>query len=93
MVNTVPEKIKLERLKTIIELQRNLSKKKKKQKIGQKAKVLVEGISKKNKGELLGRTEQDEMVVFAGNEKHIGSFITVRLLSLKGNTFWGKEIM
>ncbi|MBN1696041.1 MAG: tRNA (N6-isopentenyl adenosine(37)-C2)-methylthiotransferase MiaB [Spirochaetales bacterium] len=91
MDDNVDESIKLKRLDEIIRLQRDISLKKKKLKCGTTAKVLVETVSKKNRGELLGRTEQDEMVVFAGSPHRIGTFLNVELLSLKGNTFWGKE--
>lgn len=89
----VPEKLKLERLSRVIELQQNISRKKKKKKIHRTVDVLVEDVSKKEKGELLGRTEYDEMVVFPGNAMKIGTFSKIKLESLQGNTYKGKEIL
>lgn len=89
----VPEKIKLERLAQVIELQQEISRKRRLKKIGKVTDVLVEKISKKKKGELLGRTEYDEMVVFPGSADKIGSFCRIKLESLKGNTLKGKEIL
>jgi len=91
--DTVPEELKLDRLSQIIDLQRKISKKKKENKIGKITDVLIESISKKEKKELLGRTEHDEMVVFSGNPDKIGSFTRVRLVSLCGNTFKGKDLL
>jgi tRNA-2-methylthio-N6-dimethylallyladenosine synthase len=92
MGDTVPEKLKLERLREVIDLQRAISGEKKQQRLGRTVKVLVEEISKKNEAELLSRTEGDEMVVFPGGPSLIGSFRTVRLEKLRGNTFYAREV-
>ncbi len=91
MADTVSEELKLERLDRLIRLQRNISIEKKRKKLGRTVKVLAEDVSKKNESELLGRTEQDEMVVFPGKRESIGSFVRVKLCGLSGNTFTGKE--
>ena len=41
--------------------------------------VLVEGISKKNAEELMGRTDNNRIVNFEGNPRLIGQFINVRI--------------
>jgi tRNA-2-methylthio-N6-dimethylallyladenosine synthase len=84
------DKEKLRRLNEIIEIQRKISYDLKLGRVGQSVKVLVESVSRKNNKELLGRTEKNEMVVFAGEKKHIGTFQNVYLQSLNGNTFKGK---
>ncbi|MBN2533781.1 MAG: tRNA (N6-isopentenyl adenosine(37)-C2)-methylthiotransferase MiaB [Spirochaetales bacterium] len=89
----IPERVKLDRLGQIIELQQGISKKKKLKKIGKTLNVLVEKVSKKKKGELLGRTEYDDMVIFPGSSDKIGSFCRVTLTSLQGNTLKGEEIL
>ena len=83
----VPEKVKKERLTGVIDLQRRITREVKNDKLGRIVVVLVEGISKKNEGELLARTERDEMVVFPGSPQQIGSFVRVRLNNLQGSTF------
>ena len=88
----VPEKVKQERLTGVIDLQRRITREVKKDKLGRTVEVLVEGISKKNEGELLARTERDEMVVFPGSPQQIGSFVRVRLDNLQGSTFRGEWI-
>jgi tRNA-2-methylthio-N6-dimethylallyladenosine synthase len=88
----VPEAVKQERLRGVIELQRRLAREAKKQKIGSIVEVLVEGVSKKKADELLGRTEGDEMVVFPGSSQRIGSFDRIRLTGLQGSTFRGEPV-
>jgi len=87
--NPVPEKIRLERLAKVIELQREITRQEKEKQLFTVQKVLVENRSKRDKEILLGRTERNEMVVFAGKEDRIGTFCFVRIESLEGNTFKG----
>jgi tRNA-2-methylthio-N6-dimethylallyladenosine synthase len=54
--------------------------------------VLVEGVSRRKKTEVLARTQRDEMVVFPAPSSRVGSFAKVRLLSLSGNTFKAEEV-
>jgi tRNA-2-methylthio-N6-dimethylallyladenosine synthase len=85
----VPEKKKTERLSRLIDLQRKITEDNKKKRIGETAGVLVEGVSKKNDNELLGRTERNEMVVFPAGKTVPGDFANIRLDSLAGVTFRG----
>lgn len=90
--DNIEDKEKLRRLNEIIEIQRSISSDLKLKRVGNTVKVLVESISRKNKNELLARTEKNEMVVFTGNEDLIGTFQEIRLKSLNGNTFKGEQI-
>jgi tRNA-2-methylthio-N6-dimethylallyladenosine synthase len=60
--------------------------------LGSIEEVLIEGPSRRKATELLARTQRDEMVVFAAPTSRVGSFATVRLLRLSGNTFKAEEI-
>lgn len=80
-------KDKKARLAQIIAIQQEITKQEFQKRIGTKARVLAESVSKNNKNELLGHTEQDERVVFAADKKNIGSFQEVSLHELHGNTF------
>ncbi len=91
--DSVPEAEKKDRLQQLIDLQRSISIKTKRKKIDNTVKVLIEGVSKKSNAELLGRTEYNEMVVFPGKKKQVGSFANVKLTSLSGNTFKGEQIV
>mgnify|MGYP005833836509 CR=1 FL=1 len=87
----VPLEVKLERLQVVIDLQKRIGRENKSERIGTKVKVLVEEVSKMKSTELLARTERDEMVVLPGPREWIGTFREVELLSLRGNTFRGKD--
>ena len=86
----VEPSVKAERLTRVIELQRRHTTELLTSRIGDCAEVLVEGVSRKNGGEMVCRTERDEMVVAEGGAHLTGAFATVRLESLSGNTLRGR---
>lgn len=92
MEDQVPEELKLERLSRLIEEQKKISLSRRRERIGTTARSLVEQEAKKGEGELLARTEQNEMVVFPGSSDLVGTFITLGLTSLSGTTFRGEEV-
>ena len=85
----IDEKIKIERLQRVIELQLEITHKKMTQKVGKKVTVLLESTSKNDVSELFGHTEANEMAVVEGAlpTTLIGEFISVRIKELKGKTF------
>lgn len=87
--DALPEELKRERLAEVIEVQRKISRNIKLKRVGTLEKVLVEGISRNNSKELLGRTSRNEMVVFPADKVLIGSFAEVLLKELQGNTYRG----
>lgn len=60
----VPEEVKLRRLNEIIKLQNRLSLKSNRNDVGKTFEVLVEGLSKKSKEMVFGRSSQNKVVVF-----------------------------
>lgn len=86
----IPENIRKERLQRVIDLQMIHTDEQMKKRVGQTAKVLVEGISRDNKNELLGKTAQDEKVSFPADKTLIGTFIYVKITALNGHTFKGE---
>jgi len=92
MPGRIPEDVKRERLARVIELQKEITGRLMSSRVGAVDEVLVEDVSRKEKSELLGRTQRDEMVVFPAASSRIGGFARVRLLSLSGNTFRAEEI-
>jgi tRNA-2-methylthio-N6-dimethylallyladenosine synthase len=84
----IGEDVKRERLARVIALQKKHTRELLRQRLGAEEEVLVEGPSRKDSGELLCRTERDEMVVAAGDTALAGSFINARILELRGNTLW-----
>ncbi|MCX7774896.1 MAG: tRNA (N6-isopentenyl adenosine(37)-C2)-methylthiotransferase MiaB [Spirochaetaceae bacterium] len=92
MPDKVPEKIKKQRLARVIELQKELTRAHMRTRIGQTDEVLIEGMSRRSRKEVLARTQRDEMVVFPADASRIGQFARVRLTGISGNTFRGEEV-
>jgi tRNA-2-methylthio-N6-dimethylallyladenosine synthase len=92
--NRIPEPLKRERLARVIALQRRHTGALLRARCGaRRVAVLVEGVSRRNADECIGRTEHDEMVVVPGRAVRAGTFAELTLSSLKGNTFRAKEIL
>ena len=91
--NRISESIKRERLARVIALQKQHTVELLQSRRGKQVKALVEGVSRRNADEFIGRTEHDEMVVMPGRQARFGSFVELTLSSLKGNTFRAKEIL
>ncbi len=89
----LPDAIKKERLARVIALQRGITRELMKGYVGSVREVLVEAVSKKREGEMLGRTDQDMMAVFPAPQSRIGSFVRVRLNALRGVTFSAEEVL
>ncbi len=88
----IPLKTKKARLQRIIDMQLAITREETAKRLGQTVMVLAESVSRDNKAELLGKTAQDERVVFAAPESACGSFVQVQLLELTGNTIRGKVV-
>ena len=85
----IEEKIKLERLQRVIDLQLAITRKKMLSRVGKEATILLESISRNNSNELFGHTEANEMAVVEGlsDVSLIGQFVKVKIKELKGKTF------
>ncbi len=89
--DNVDEKIKSKRLTEIINLQQKHSLYNNKKQIGLIKEILVEGISKKSKDFLFGRTTQNTVVVFPKENIQIGDFINVKISECTSATLIGKK--
>ncbi len=54
--------------------------------------VLVEGLSRKDKAELTGRTENMRIVNFAGSERLMGQMVAVRIVGVQPNSLRGEVV-
>ncbi len=88
----VPEDVKLARLNEMIALQNELSAQSYHNDIGKTFEVLVEGISKRSRDQLFGRTSQNKVVVFDRGSHHIGDLVNVRINEASSATLKGTEI-
>lgn len=86
----VPEDVKIARLNEIIALQNRTSLENNKKCIGRTYEVLVEGVSKRSREQLFGRTEQNRVVVFPRGNHHIGEFVKVVVEEASSATLKGK---
>ena len=88
----VLEDVKIRRLNEIIALQTRLSAESNRRCIGQTCEVLVEGVSKRSKEQLFGRTEQNKVVVFDRGNHRIGDFVQVRITESTSATLKGEAV-
>ena len=86
----LPEEVRKERLQRVIDLQLEHTHQQMIKRLGSTMKVLVESVSRDDKTELLGQTEQHEKVAFKADRSLIGKFVKVKITELSGNTFRGK---
>ena len=87
----VPEETKIRRLEELIALQNELSAASNQKCIGNKYEVLIEGVSKRSREQLFGRTEQNKVVVFDRGSHHPGEYIRVKITDASSATLKGVE--
>lgn len=92
MEDNVPEDIKVARLNEIIALQNRLSAESNSRNIGKTYEVLVEGVSKRSREQLYGRTEQNKVVVFDRGNHKIGDFVMVKITEASSATLKGERV-
>jgi len=89
----VPEEVKTKRLTEIINLQQEISYKHNENDVGKTFEVMIEGTSKRNKDELMGRTSQNKVVVFPGNigTSPPGTIVKVQISNVTSATLRGES--
>jgi tRNA-2-methylthio-N6-dimethylallyladenosine synthase len=75
----VPEEVKTERFKALLEVQEAIQLRRNQARVGRCEEVLVEGPSKKGSVQLTGRTRQNRAVNFVGHPSLAGSLVTVHI--------------
>ncbi len=86
MPDNVPEEVKIERLNRMIALQNELSAASNRADIGREFEVLVEGVAKRSKEQMVGRTSQNKTAVFARGDAKVGETRRVRVLDTTSAT-------
>jgi tRNA-2-methylthio-N6-dimethylallyladenosine synthase len=86
----VSEEVKLERLHTLIDLQKQISKRKNQRMIGKILKVLVDGKSRRDKDKFKGKTTTNKTVVIQANENILGTIASVKILDADSFTLFGR---
>lgn len=90
LADDVPEEVKIARLNEVIARQNSLSAESNRQCIGHTFEVLAEGVSKRSRGQLYGRTEQNKVVVFDRGTYRIGDRVQVRITEASSATLKGE---
>ena len=88
----VPDEVKSRRLSEIIALQNRLGLESNLRDVGREFEVLVEGVSKRDEGQLSGRTSQNKVVVFDRGTHRAGDYVRVRITGCTPATLLGEEI-
>ena len=82
----VPAAVKTARLNEIIALQNEISLESNQRCVGRRYEVLIEGPSKRDAAELMGRTSQNKTCVFPAEGHKAGEYVTVEVLSCTSAT-------
>ena len=88
----IPEEAKVDRVMRLNELQRSISRKRNEAEIGKTFEVLIEGQSKKNPEEWLGRNDQNKGVVFKSPQHAPGDFVKVKITHAGTHTLIGESV-
>ncbi len=88
----IDEDTKIRRLNELIALQNELSAESNQRQIGKVSRVLIEGVSKRSKEQLFGRTEQNRVVVFDRGSHRIGETVDVRITAASSATLKGEVV-
>lgn len=85
----IPEDVKVRRLNELSALQNELSAESNKRCIGKEFDVLLEGVSKRSKDQLFGRTGQNKVVIVDRSNHHIGETVRVQITESSSATLKG----
>lgn len=88
--DNIPEEVKIDRLNRMIALQNELSAESNRRDVGKDFAVLVEGVSKRSKEQMVGRTETGKAVVFGRGNARIGQIVNVNIVSSTSATLIGE---
>ena len=88
--DNTPYSVKKERLKFLQETINSLSKNRSKSIIGQKAEVLVEGVSSKFENMVTGRTTNNKIVNIPGHNKLVGELLNIQITDFNNKSLKGE---
>lgn len=86
MPDNVPEDVKIDRLNRMIALQNELSAASNRRDVGRTFDVLVEGVSKRSKEQMVGRNQQNKTCVFPHGTFRIGDTVKVKVVDSSSAT-------
>ena len=94
MDGQLPERVKEERNQALLAVVNELSVRKNNALVGTHQEVLCTGLSKTNKERLMGRTPQNKIVIFEGNEERMtGEIFDVLIEETTGFSLYGTPVL
>ena len=88
----VAGEVKSRRLDEVLRLQAGISRRKNQTWIGKTEEILVDGIAKLGRGQMMGRTRANRIVNFPGPEDLSGTMTTVKITGASANSLTGELI-
>ena len=88
----IAEEVKVRRLNELIALQNEMSAESNRRCIGQTVEVLIEGVSKRSREELFGRTGQNKVVIIPRGDRRIGQTVRAHILESSSATLRGEVV-
>ena len=85
----IPEETKIRRLNELIALQNELSAESNRRDVGHEFEIIVEGVSKRSRDQLFGRTEQGKVVIIDRGQWRIGDRVRARVTESSSATLKG----
>lgn len=92
ITDTIPEDIKSQRMRKLLELQREVSTEHYKRFVGKKMRVLVDGVSKKREGYVTGKSDEFIIVEFEGDKSLVGQFVEIQVIDSMNWAVIGKML-
>jgi tRNA-2-methylthio-N6-dimethylallyladenosine synthase len=86
----IPDGIKRERLTRVQNLQREITLRKNRERIGAVEEILVEGRAKLHNGQIMGRTRSNRIVNALGSERLVGEWLTVHITGATATSLIGE---
>ena len=93
MEDQLPEELKEERNKDLLEVVNRHVALKLEALVGSEVEILCEGTSRHNSERLTGRTRTNKIVVFEGSQRHIGEVFPVRIVRASNSTLYGDPVI
>ena len=93
MPDKVPQEVKEARNLDLLAVLDKLAFAKGDKLVGETVEILVEGPSKTNAERLSGRTRTNKIVIFDGDERHIGQLLPVKIEESTGFTLYGNPLI
>ncbi len=93
LADDTPHELKTERLMRLQQRIEDLAQQVSKAMVGSVQRSLVEGLSRKDGGELAARTDNNRVVNFAGNPRLVHRFVDLRITSAKPHSLRGEIVL